>query len=196
MRQVIFVFASTISVYGDVNSICDETTLCTPSTPYAISKRQAEIALKEIASVDNEQILWILRFGTIIGKDDRGNLNRIIRAARRYRIVPRAPERIKKSFIHVDDVAAIILKIAKTGGSRPGGTFNVCGPPVELSEIFDHIASMIGRCFRPRFPKILMRMVSPKMSHSVEIQSKAIQKELSLQFKSFGDAFWKEYSSK
>lgn len=192
----VFIFASTVSVYGAADGLYDETSRCTPSAPYAISKYQAEIALKDITASNDAPKLWTLRLGTIISRNDRGNLNRLIRAASQYHVVPKVRDGIKKSFVHIDDVTHVITEIARQNTVGNGGTFNVCGPVVDLREIFDSIASVAGRCLRPQIPHGVLRMVSPTMAHSVEIDSEAIQAKLGLQLHPFHEGFQKEYLNK
>jgi nucleoside-diphosphate-sugar epimerase len=64
-----FIFASSASVYGFTQKICNEKSELNPLTAYAKSKAEAEILLQEIAS-DNFEVT-ILRFATACGWSSR-----------------------------------------------------------------------------------------------------------------------------
>ena len=64
-----FIFASSASVYGFTQKICNENSELNPLTAYAKSKAEAEILLQEIASDTFE--VTILRFATACGWSSR-----------------------------------------------------------------------------------------------------------------------------
>ena len=81
------VLVSSVSVYGDYpGMMCDETVPCHPKGSYATSKWQAEIeATERIIAV--QASLTILRFATIYGEGDPGNVARLVGALDRSRFI-------------------------------------------------------------------------------------------------------------
>ncbi len=129
------VLASSVSVYGasaDGNT-CDESTLCRPQTVYAISKYRAELrAAEAVAGTDTS--LCTLRFATIYGEGDRGNVAKLVRALKKGRFIWPGTGRNRKSLIYRSDAAtACLLALDRT----PKGisVYNVAAEPVSMRQI-------------------------------------------------------------
>jgi nucleoside-diphosphate-sugar epimerase len=138
------VLVSSVSVYGGYSGTkCDETMPCQPRGPYAISKWRSELrAAQRMARGRNS--LTILRFATIYGEDDRGNVARLIRALDCGRFVWLGSGGNQKSLIHKKDAArACLCALVRPA---PGvEIFNVSAQPVTMREIVTTICHALGR---------------------------------------------------
>jgi len=138
------VLVSSVSVYGaGARGNCDETAPCRPQGPYATSKWLGE--LKGIERLgDAQAALTILRFATIYGEGDRGNVARLIRALDRGRFVWPGSGLNRKSLIHKDDAARAC--VAAIGRPQAGtGIYNVSAEPATMREIVSAICAALGR---------------------------------------------------
>lgn len=155
------VIASSVSVYGaSADRIaCDESASCQPVSPYAISKRRAELRAGEIVAGSSMDLV-ILRFATIYGQGDRGNVAKLIAALRKGRFVWLSTGGNRKSLIYREDAArACLLAVDKA----PAGVsvFNVAPPPATMQQI---VAAICGNLRRPvprfRIPQALLTGVT------------------------------------
>jgi nucleoside-diphosphate-sugar epimerase len=128
------VLASSVSVYGSyLGSVCDESVPCQPRGAYAVSKRRGELrALEQMAKADG--FLAVLRFATIYGEGDRGNVAKLIRALARGRFIWPGTGNNKKSLIYRQDAARACLCVLQ-GPAAGAGIFNVSAPPASMRQI-------------------------------------------------------------
>jgi len=142
VSQVVLV--SSVSVYGEYSgAICDETAPCDPRGPYAISKWRGELrAIEKMAK--GPGALTILRFATIYGEMDRGNVAKLIRALDRGRFIWPGSGNNQKSLIYREDAArACVHALDRT---LPGvEVFNVSAQPATMNEIVAAICQALGR---------------------------------------------------
>ncbi len=153
------VLVSSVSVYGHRGgTACDEITPCSPRGPYATSKWRAELRSAERVGYGPAS-LSILRFATIFGEGDRGNLAKLIVALNRGRFIWPGPGLNSKSLIYKDDAAAAC--ILALNDLRPGvNVFNVAARPATMQEIVGSICMTLGRPVpRLRAPDMLVRML-------------------------------------
>ena len=138
------VLVSSVSVYGGYpGTQCDESVPCNPKGPYAISKRRAE--LKAIERMSNRRAsLAILRFATLYGEGDRGNVAKLIRALDQGRFVWPGTGQNQKSLIYKEDAAHACIRVLDQPVS---GTevFNVSARPSTMREIVASICEALGR---------------------------------------------------
>lgn len=151
------VLVSSVSVYGHVGgSPCNEGIACSPQGAYAQSKWRAE--LRSIARVgDGPTSLTILRFATIYGPGDRGNVARLIQALKQGRFIWPGSGLNSKSLIHKEDAArACILAL---NDLRPGvDIFNVSTDAVTMREIVSAICASLEKAApRLRIPEWTVR---------------------------------------
>ena len=74
-----FIFISTVAVYGcEIGDLIDETHPLNGDSPYADSKKQAEVFLQEWCEKNNV-VLTILRPSLLAGKNPPGNLGDMIK---------------------------------------------------------------------------------------------------------------------
>jgi UDP-glucose 4-epimerase len=138
------ILASSVAVYGSHPGVnCIETTSCEPCEPYAISKWRGE--LKAIERVSEERgRLTILRFATIYGEGDRGNVAKLIKALDHGHFVWAGPGTNRKSLIYKDDAARACVSALQQ--PVPGiEVFNVSAPPATMKNIVSAICCGLGR---------------------------------------------------
>ena len=138
------VLASSVSVYGHYSgTLCDETAACNPRGPYAISKwRSEQVAAERMAK--GRGSLTILRFATMYGEGDRGNVARLISAIDRGHFVRLGDGQNRKSLLYVADAARACVCAAELPKSNTR-IFNVTSPPVTMEEIVNAICQALGR---------------------------------------------------
>jgi len=142
VSQVVLV--SSVSVYGEYSgTICDESAPCHPRGPYAISKWHGELrAIEKMAK--GPSALTILRFATIYGEMDRGNVANLIRALDRGRFIWPGSGNNQKSLIYREDAARACVQALRR--SLPGvEVFNVSAQPATMREIVAAICQALGR---------------------------------------------------
>jgi nucleoside-diphosphate-sugar epimerase len=138
------ILVSSVSVYGDyLGTRCDETVPCYPKGPYAMSKWKGELRATE-RMADGRGSLTILRFATIYGEGDRGNVARLIRALESKRFIWSGSGQNQKSLIYKEDAARACL-CALDRHESAVGVFNVSAPPSTMREIVTAICEVLGR---------------------------------------------------
>ena len=138
------VLVSSVSVYGhDGGTPCDETESCSPLGAYALSKWRAELRSTERVGCGPAS-LSILRFATIYGEGDRGNVARLISAVKRGRFIWPGTGLNSKSLIYKGDAAnACVIALRDL---RPGvNIFNVSTCAVTMQEIVSSICTALER---------------------------------------------------
>jgi UDP-glucose 4-epimerase len=138
------VLVSSVAVYGRTNgATLDETANCAPETPYAVSKWRAELRATE-RMADSAAKLTILRFATMYGIGDSGNVARLIRGLAGSTFIGFGTGLNRKHLIYRDDAARACLAASEGSGSRCG-VFNVSGPPSTMRDIVVSICEALGR---------------------------------------------------
>ena len=145
MRQAVncrikrFIFASSMSVYGSRSAAhpLTEADPAVPDEPYGASKRVVELVGQTLASRHVFEFIS-LRIARVIGPGIKKTASpwrsRIFEAHLRDDLVqiPYAPEALL-SLVHVEDVARMLVMLAKTAGVRS----SVYNTPVELWQARD-----------------------------------------------------------
>lgn len=115
---------STTAVYGS-GGHCDESSSLNPETNYATAKAIAEYQLQSALEASR---LTILRLSNLYGPGQQKGIAAYL--LRSYysdrRLVFNNNGNLYRSFIHVQDAAAIVLSCVRS--SEVGGVFNVKGP--------------------------------------------------------------------
>lgn len=118
------IYASTGSVYGKLETLCDESSTPNPLTVYGETKLAAECALLESGNA------MAYRFATAFGLSPRLRLDLMPNdftyqaVAKRYLIVYEAHYR--RTFIHVSDIARALIHAVDHFDSMKGQVYN-CG---------------------------------------------------------------------
>jgi nucleoside-diphosphate-sugar epimerase len=138
------IVVSSVSVYGNYRGdSCNEKVPCQPQTPYAISKWKGELRALECAAKGGIAAT-VLRFATIYGEGDRGNVAKLISALRSGRFVWPGSGLNRKSLIHKEDAARACLSVLERHVSS-NDIYNVSAPPVSMREIVSAISEALGR---------------------------------------------------
>lgn len=116
-----FIFISSVAVYGiDSGEYVTEEFPLLGTSPYAMSKIQAEFFLQEWASKHNV-LLTILRPSLVVGKEPPGNLGAMISGIQNGRYLSIAGGKARKSVIMAEDIARVIPFCMEKGG-----IYNIC----------------------------------------------------------------------
>ena len=145
MRVKRFVLISSISVYGfqDRHPV-EEDAILAPASPYARSKRDAEVAAVDLAGRCGLE-LPILRVATLCGEEDPGNVARLIDAIARRRFVWIGRGTNRKSLVHRADAARAVLAAAVHASPVESRPYNVAGRSETMRGIVEGIRSSLGR---------------------------------------------------
>jgi len=159
-----FVLISSVSVYGPcTHGIYDENELCLPVGPYAQSKYNAELRAIEAAR-DTGMSLTILRFATLYGEGDPGNLRRLIHAIDRRRFIWVGDGSNRKSLLYKGDAACACLSVVQRPASGVN-IFNVSAPPCTMREIVDSIGDALDKHPLPfKMPSSVVLFLSRQLS--------------------------------
>lgn len=143
-----YVHVGTPEVYGNTEGSITETAPFNPSTPYAASRAACDLHLRTFLAQYRFPVVWT-RAANVYGPGQQ-----------LYRIIPRTILSIKlgqklqlhgggrsvRSFIHIDDVAAATLAIARN--ASPGECFHLSTPRfVSIRELVATLCAMMGADF-------------------------------------------------
>lgn len=151
-----FIFISTIAVYGkDSGTLISEEHPLEGSSPYAQSKIQAELLIKEWCEQRNIPYVF-LRLPLIIGPQAPGNLQAITNAIQRNRYASIKGNEARKSAVLAKDVAQLIPSlIGKTG------IYNLTdGQHPMFSAIETAIAQSLNKKIRIQIPLNVLKVVA------------------------------------
>jgi UDP-glucuronate 4-epimerase len=148
-RVARFLFASSSSVYGNATPLpaCEDAPAVTPESPYAASKRAAELVASAIARRAPEMTCTALRFFTVYGARQRPEMaitlfTRSVLAGRPITVF--GDGTMRRDFTHVDDIVHGVL--AAVDRAPPGfRAYNLgSGAPVDLRELVRAIGESAG----------------------------------------------------
>ena len=143
-----YVHVSTPEVYGSTSGVIDETAAFNPSTPYAASRAACDLHLRTFFAQHQFPVTWT-RAANVYGPGQQ-----------LYRIIPRTILSIKlgqklqlhggghsvRSFIHIDDVAAATLAIARQAPA--GECYHLSTDRfVSIRELVEMVCRMMGANF-------------------------------------------------
>lgn len=183
-----FVFMSTIKVHGEgAEHTYSETDLPSPQGAYAVSKREAEEGLKEIANRTGLEIV-VLRPPLIYGPGVKGNFRSLIKAVARGVPLPLSAVRNRRSFIGLSNLVSAV-QLALEHPAAAGRTYLLSDQhDLATPELIYLLATALGRRAR-LFPipaqalELTSRLVGKQRSFqqlvgSLAVDSSAISKEL------------------
>ncbi|MBX3206470.1 MAG: GDP-mannose 4,6-dehydratase [Labilithrix sp.] len=146
----LFVFASSSSVYGNATPLPagEDAPAIVPESPYAASKRAAELVVSAMIRKTPEMRCPLLRFFTVYGPWQRPEMAitsflRDVMAGRPITVF--GDGSMRRDFTHVDDIVRGILAAADVA---PAGVraYNLgSGAPVTLSELVTAMGRAAGR---------------------------------------------------
>lgn len=171
-----FIFISTVAVYGlEVRENIDENYPLNGKTPYAKSKINAELYLKEWCE-KNKVKLIILRPSLISGQNPPGNLGDMIKGIKSGKYLNIGKGNARKSVFYAQDFAYIINNAVRMNA----GAYNVCDShhPTFL-ELSDKISFLLGKSKPfsiPFFVAKLLAIVGDLMGTKAPINSLKLSK--------------------
>ena len=140
-----FINVSSVKAMGEGGEACqDETSPAAPVSPYGRAKREAERLVLE-AGRKHAMHVCNLRLPLVYGRDNHGNIRRMIAAIDRGRFPPLPETGNRRSMVHVDDVInALLLTMENPAAS--GQTYIVTdGRTYSTRQIYDAICKALGR---------------------------------------------------
>lgn len=188
----VFIYFSSIAVYGESFERVTENSPVQPVTPYAISKARAEVLLSAIAQDWGNVRLSIIRPGTVISRDDRGNLRKLIKVTREKRMIVSVRPGITKSFVDVEDLGRLLRSVLEDRKKKVD-VWNAAGPSVDLCEIIECVSQVTQPLLRIPLPYRVLRHFSHSLANSVSVDSSKAEGEFGIRFNSFRNAFLREF---
>lgn len=169
------VFVSTVAVYGrDYGEEITEDEPLKGTSPYAVSKRQAEEFLQAWCGRHGVR-LGIIRPSLLAGPNPPGNLGAMIRGIRSGRYLSIAGGRARKSVLMVQDIATLVPLLAEKGG-----VYNVCDShQPTFRELEASICRQLGKPLPPSVPCWLakcMALVGDCLGSKAPINSARLDK--------------------
>lgn len=149
-----FLFASSSSVYGNATPLpaAEDAPAVAPESPYAASKRGAELVASSICRNAPEMRCAALRFFTVYGPRQRPEMaiTRFMRAAIAGQPITLFGDgSMRRDFTHVDDIVGGVMAALDAKGSPGFRVYNLgSGAPIDLRSLVEAIAATVGT--RPR----------------------------------------------
>jgi UDP-glucose 4-epimerase len=154
-----FVFMSTVKVYGENSTEQNpwtEDSTCFPSDAYGKSKLDAEKRI--IALADDNFIVTIIRTPVVYGAGVKGNIQKIAKLIKKYKIIPLKGIDNKRAMVYIGNLVALIQEAIyqQKGGILLAGD----GQLLSTSEFVDFlIRSGNKKHLFIRFPKLLQALI-------------------------------------
>lgn len=166
-----FVFVSSIGVHGVVpGQAIREDSPIDPEEPYAVSKWEAEQALREIARESDLEVC-IIRPPLVYGPGVRANFLRLIKLAGSGYPLPLGSVRNRRSFIGLHNLCDLLAHCLEHPAA-PGATFVVRdGEDLSTPELIARLAELMGsrtRCLP--FPTPLLRLGGAVLGKGREVE--------------------------
>lgn len=151
-----FIFISTVAVYGlETGENITEAQPLMGTTPYALSKIQAEQFLAEWCKKNNV-ILSIIRPSLIAGPNAPGNLGAMVKSLKTGYYLSIAGGKSRKSILMIQDVANLVPLL-----SEKGGIYNVCDDThPSFKELEDLISKQLGKKSPPSIPYMVIKYIA------------------------------------
>jgi UDP-glucuronate 4-epimerase len=143
------VFASTSSVYGNSARVpfCEDDPAAAPLSPYAASKRAAELMVHAFYHL-HRQPAAVLRFFTVYGPRGRPDMAMwgFTRALRTGHTIRLHGEQTERDFTYIDDIVdGVWGALCWVLQSRGYDTFNLGrSQPVRVRQVIEQLASALG----------------------------------------------------
>lgn len=184
-----FVFVSSIGVNGQrtLGRAFSETDPVAPETPYAVSKWEAESALKQISSRTTLE-LTVVRPPLVYGPEAPGNFGRLVSWIRRGRPLPLG--RVtgnRRSLVYVGNLASALVACASHAGAANELFLVADDEVVSTAELIERIAVAAGR--RPNLwpvPPAILRIAGrarplaalQPLLDSLEVDNRYLRRQL------------------
>jgi len=166
------VFISSIGVHGTVsgNAPFTEDTGINPDKDYAVSKWEAECALRQIAETSGLEVV-VIRPPLVYGPWVRGNFVRLLGWAYKGVPLPLGGVRNQRSFIGLDNLVDVLIRCVASPAAA-GQTFVVSdGEDVSTAGLIRRIAKGLGRPSRLiAFPEAPLRLAARLLGRGVDAE--------------------------
>jgi nucleoside-diphosphate-sugar epimerase len=140
-----FVYASTVKAMGEGGQAClDEESPLEPLSGYGVAKRVAEKLVLE-AGREHAMHVSVLRFPLVYGRENKGNLLRMIAAIDRGHFLPLPTLTNRRSMVHVDDAVQALCVVAERPEANGQIYLVTDGQPYATSDIYDQICVALGK---------------------------------------------------
>lgn len=160
-----FIFISTVAVYQESPRI-NETSPCSPTTAYGLSKLKAEKLLKTLA--DENFVVSILRSPMVYGPDAPGNIASLSKLVRKFPILPFGGINNSRTFVGIDNLIALIDTLLK---KRLNGVFLAADDtPLSTTHLIRLIAVGLNKniyLLKLPFFGILLKNISPSLHNKL-----------------------------
>ena len=142
------IFASTISVYGEKmnQNIYNEDSEKNPSSPYAVTKLEAEEYLLNNYGGQS----WVLRFAPVYSQDFQLNINRRTKAAGRYYKVGKGSKKL--SLCNLENIGSAVQGILED--KVPSGIYNISD---EIEYSYNELLKYVNAKWIVRIPTFLVK---------------------------------------
>jgi UDP-glucuronate 4-epimerase len=143
-----FLFASSSSIYGNATPLpaAEDAPAVVPESPYAASKRAAELLASTICRNAPAMRCAALRFFTVYGPRQRPEMaiTRFTRAAIAGRPITLFGEgTMRRDFTHIDDIVRGVLAALDAGRSPGFRAYNLgSGAPIDLRSLIEAIGAV------------------------------------------------------
>lgn len=131
-------------------------------TAYAISKREAELAISEKEEVRKQlgKQVYILRPCMIHGKGNKGNLNLLVKWVKKGLPWPLAAFENKRSFASMGNVAYVVSELLKKDAES--GIYSICDDEaVSTNELIEFICECLEKKVHLwRIPHVVMKCIA------------------------------------
>lgn len=179
----LFIFISTIAVYGEDEEELNENTICNPISHYGKSKLEAEKQLLQLS--DDSFIVSIIRPPMIYGKNAPGNIDSLIKLVKKLPIIPLGKIKNKRSFISIQNLCFIVDEIIT---QQKSGVFLASDDePLSTSRLIELIAKNLDKkiyLIKIPFFESLLKILKPsfhkRLYGSLEVDNVITKQELNL----------------
>ena len=168
-----FVFMSTIGVNGSTSGsrAFNESDDLGPHNPYAVSKLDAELGLREISAKTGMEVV-VVRAPLVYGPGNPGNFLRLLNAVANGWPLPVAAINNRRSLIYLGNLIDAVMRCI-THPRAAGQVYLASdGDDVSTPELIRRVAAALGRRARLfPFPPALMHMAGNLLGKSAAIES-------------------------
>lgn len=156
-----FIFLSSIGVNGAMTSGIpfSPNDVPSPHSPYAVSKLEAEIGLRQLASRSGLEVV-IIRSPAIYGKNAPGNFGLIEKFIRYGIPLPFGSIDNKRSLVAIENIVSFIIECIENQNARNQLFFVSDNDDLSTSEIVDLMGKLIGKNAKTlNFPIKVLRIM-------------------------------------
>ncbi len=168
-----FILISSIGVNGqrtDARPFTEEDAP-QPAEPYALSKLQCELALREVVGQHSSMDFVIIRPPLVYGPGAPGNFGRLLRAVARRTLFPLGGVTNQRSFLGLDNLLSLIERCTRHPGARNQVYLASDGEDVSTVEFIRRIGQALGTPARMlNIPLPLIRLPARLVGRGAQIE--------------------------